>query len=68
MLISRNYFYALQKGLLLDDKHPEHTGFAIGTLKNFRKKHDKYMEHPTGYQQSYPQCSCGYAKSSMANE
>jgi hypothetical protein len=36
-LISKNYFYALQKDLLLRDSHPEHTGFAMGILWNFGK-------------------------------
>jgi hypothetical protein len=37
VLISRNYFDDPQKGLLLRNNHPEHTGFAIGTLKGFGK-------------------------------
>jgi hypothetical protein len=36
-LISRNYFDALQKRLLLRNNHPEHPGFAIGILKDFGK-------------------------------
>jgi hypothetical protein len=36
-LISRNYFCALQKRLLLCNNHPEHPGFAISTLKGFGK-------------------------------
>jgi hypothetical protein len=67
MLISRNYFDALQKELLLCDSHPKHPGFAIGILVEFRKRHDKYMEHLAGCQQGYPQYSFGCAKSHMAN-
>jgi hypothetical protein len=66
VLISKNYFDALQEKLLLGDNRPEHTGFAIGILRVFWKKYDKYMEHSTGYQQSYPQYNFCYAKSYMA--
>jgi hypothetical protein len=37
VLISRNYFCALQKGLLLRNNPPEHPNFAIGILWNFEK-------------------------------
>jgi hypothetical protein len=66
VLISKNYFCALQKGLHLGNNHPEHLGFAIGTLMNFWKMYGEYMEHFVGYQRSYPQYSCGYAKPHMA--
>jgi hypothetical protein len=65
-LILENYFDGIQKRLLLCDNNLEHPGFAIGILRDFRKKHDKYMEHLASYQQSYPQYSCGYAEPSIA--
>jgi hypothetical protein len=37
MLISRNYFDALQKGLLLRNNHSERPGFAMGILRSFGK-------------------------------
>jgi hypothetical protein len=66
-LISRNHFGDFSERLLLCDNHPERPGVAVGTLMDFRKRYDKYMEHLVGYQQSYPQYSCGCAKSYMAN-
>jgi hypothetical protein len=66
-LILENYFCALQKRLLLCDSHLERLDFAIGTFRDFWKKYSKHMEHLVGYQQSYPQYRCGYAKSYTAN-
>jgi hypothetical protein len=37
-LILRNYFDDLQKRLLLRNNHPEHLGFAIGTMRVFSEK------------------------------
>jgi hypothetical protein len=37
VLISRNYFDALQKRLLLCNDHPERPGFAIGIMRDFEK-------------------------------
>jgi hypothetical protein len=36
-LTSRNYFDALQKGLLLCNGYPEHPGFATGIWRSFGK-------------------------------
>jgi hypothetical protein len=52
-LTLENYFCALQKRLLLCNNYPERPGFAIGILVEFRKRYDKYIEHLSGYQQSY---------------
>jgi hypothetical protein len=65
-LISRNYFDDIFKRLLLGNNHPEHIGFAIGTLWNFVKDMHKCMGHLVVCQQSYPQYSFDYAKSCMA--
>jgi hypothetical protein len=66
VLILENYFDDFFKRLLLCDSYPEHTGFAIGILRSFGKRCDKYMEYSISYQQSYPQYSFGYAKPSIA--
>jgi hypothetical protein len=65
-LISRNYFDALQKRLLLCDNHLEHTGFAIGTLKDFGKCVANAWNILQVINKIYPQYSCGYVKPSMA--